>query len=445
MAVHLARGTRDVLPEQAHKQQWVLDRLRAVMERHAFDPLQTPAIERIETLTGNYGEEGQKLMFRILKRGEGAERGECDLALRYDLTVPLARVIAMNPSLRLPFRRWQAAPVWRAERPAKGRYREFWQFDADIAGTTSPMADAEAMAVATDCLSTLGFQDYVLRVNDRRILRAMARVVSPDAERESDVLIALDKLDKIGRDGVSKELASRGFDDDGIQRLWVIIDDVSRASDPLSAVESALSSSNEALAGVASLRTILPLAEDLGVPAEQMRFDITLARGLDYYTGVVFEVGVASANVGSIAGGGRYDGLVGRFSKNHVPAVGISLGVARVIDVMEELGLLDQAPPRADVLVSLWDEKGQRQAARIAARLRDAGLKADLVLDPIKLGAQFKRADHAGIRWVIVVGPDEVEKDLVAIKDLKNGQQRSVSLEDAVGIVCASRDVAAEM
>ena len=223
MAVHLAKGTRDMLPQQMRNRLVVIDTVRRVFQRFGFEPLDTPAIERIETLAGKYGDEGSKLIYRILKRGAGGQRGEVDLALRYDLTVPLARVVAMNPDLRLPFKRYQMAPVWRADRPARGRFREFWQCDGDIAGSTSPLADAECLAVANAALSELGFSGYVIRLNDRRILRAMARAVGA-GDQETGMLVAVDKLDKIGRDGVSNELTALGMSDEAIASLWQILD-----------------------------------------------------------------------------------------------------------------------------------------------------------------------------------------------------------------------------
>lgn len=438
MAVHLAKGTRDYLPEVMRGRLAVTDRMRKVFEAHGFQPLETPAVERIETLTGKYGDEGSKLIFKILKRGAGGERGECDMALRYDLTVPLARVVAMNADLRMPFKRWQIAPVWRAERPARGRFREFVQCDADIVGSESPMAEAECLAVAADGLSALGFDDYLLRVNHRVLLRALARTVGA-AERETELLVAIDKLDKIGRDGVTAELEGRGFAPEAIATVWGVLEGPRGDREATLAHIEAKLEGDDVRAATAWLRRVCTGAEALGVPPERLQIDPTLARGLDYYTGPVFEAVLTDGAIGSVAGGGRYDGLIGMFGKRQVPAVGISLGIERLMVVLQERQQAAQAPSSVDVTVTVVDDDHMTHAAHTARALRDAGLRVELVLEAGKLGKQFKHADALGSTWVVTVGPSEVADGVVAIKHLVSGDQDRVDLNAAIAAIQAAR------
>ena len=431
MSVHLARGTRDFLPDQAARRHQVIDRLRAVFARHGFEPLETPAFERIETLTGKYGDEGQKLMYRILKRGEGSERGECDLALRYDLTVPLARVVAMNPQLRMPFKRWQAAPVWRAERPARGRFREFWQCDADIVGSTEPLADAQCLAVAVDALQTLGFEHFTVRLNDRRLLRALARAAGAGPERESSLLVAVDKLDKIGRAGVDTELAERGFGEAERAAVWQVLE-LTGDNEAVLAGLGACLAGDEVTQALADLRDVVALAGALGVDQARIRVDPTLARGLDYYTGPVFEISVDEPKVGSIAGGGRYDNLVGVFGKTSVPAVGVALGLERVLMVMEELDMFGPREDVASVLVTVYSPELRAAAARVAGQLRAAGVRVDLYVGEGTMKAQFKYANAREVSWVVVIGPSEAERGTVTLKDMRTGTQEEVKLPRAI-------------
>jgi histidyl-tRNA synthetase len=437
--VNLARGTRDFLPDQAAARHAVIARLRTVFSRHGFEPLDTPAFERIETLTGKYGEEGQRLIFQILKRGEGGERGEVDLALRYDLTVHLARVVAMNPGLRMPFKRWQIAPVWRADRPAKGRFREFWQCDCDIVGSTEPLADASCLAVAADAFATLGFRQYTIRLNDRRLLSATARAAGVGADLEIGLFTAIDKLDKIGRDGVDRELAERGIDEAARARLWRILSitgdrDLVGGPHPRDAVVAGL---REALAGVEAAGAALDevvqvasLAEAMGVPSGVILLDPTLARGLDYYTGPIWEFEVEAPKVGSLGSGGRYDGLIGVFGKTAVPAVGTSFGLERIVLVMEEHGMLPARDDAPQVLVAVFDAANPEPAARAAAALRRRGIRADLYTGTAKLRNQLKYADAIGVSWVVIAGPGEAARGAVTLKNLGSGEQVEVPLVD---------------
>ncbi|NOY26281.1 MAG: histidine--tRNA ligase, partial [Oligoflexia bacterium] len=322
--VFLPKGMRDLLPRQMIHRKRVIATIAQVFDRYGFAPLQTPAMERIETLLGKYGDDGDKLIFKVLKRGQGGARGEVDQALRYDLTVPLARVVAMNADLPLPFKRSQIQPVWRADRPQRGRYREFYQCDVDTVGAPLGLADAECLAVVHDSLLALGFTDFIIRLNDRRWLAALAAACGAQ-DRETELITAIDKLDKIGRDGVSRDLTGRGFGPNQITTLWRHLD-----GDPLPGAQQIN----------ADLDRVQAYALGLGVDPSRLQRDRTLARGLDYYTGPVFETVLTDGGVGSVSGGGRYDGLIGMFSGRDIPAVGVSLGLERLIVLMEERGMV---------------------------------------------------------------------------------------------------------
>jgi histidyl-tRNA synthetase len=435
MSVHLAKGTRDHLPADMHRRLAVIEAVRGVFTRFGFEPLETPAFERIETLTGKYGDEGDKLIFKILKRGEGAERGECDQALRYDLTVPLARVVAMHPELRLPFKRYQMAPVWRADRPQRGRFREFWQCDVDIVGTTSPLAEAECLAVALTAIDAVGLPGARIRLNDRRILTSLAAAAGA-VDRELPVLVALDKLDKIGQDGVSAELRAAGLPEDGIARLWAALDVPPEHDAALDRLAAHLDERGRV--GVEALREVLGFAAALGVGLDRLVVDPTLARGLDYYTGPVFEITLPDAGMGSLGGGGRYDGLVGMFSGRDVPAVGIALGIERILVLLEERGLGAARATSARALVTVFDESTRDASLSLATRLRAAGVPTDLFLGEGRLKAQLKYANARGYPIVCVIGPEERDRGEVVVRDLISGEQRSLSMGDAIRELAAA-------
>ena len=415
--VFLPKGTRDLMPEQMNRRLMVINTVREVFARYGFDPLETPAFERIETLTGKYGDEGEKLMFRILKRGAGGTNGEVDLALRYDLTVPLARVMAMNPGTPLPFKRSQIQPVWRADRPQRGRFREFYQCDVDTVGTDSPVADAECIAVVHDALTALGFTDFVIRVNHRQVLRALAVAIGAE-DRETSMLQGIDKIDKIGRAGVENELVERGFTVDQVHRLWGYLD-------------------GEEIPGAApyeaDLNTIVGLATSMGVDPAKVRIERTLARGLDYYTGPVFETVLAGDYSGSISGGGRYDGLIGMFSgKGDVPAVGVSLGIERIFMLMEEMGLVAAARTATQVWATVFSDDTRSATLAAATALRSAGVRVQVSTRVGKLGKQFKDAASKGVPFALVCGPDEAAAGTAVLKNLETGDQHSGTPEELV-------------
>ncbi len=418
MPVFAAKGTRDFLPAAMYGRLRVIQTIRDVYATFGFEPLETPAMERVDTLMGKYGDEGDRLIFKILERGEGGREGKADLALRYDLTVPLARVMAMNQGLPLPFKRYQIAPVWRADRPQKGRFREFYQCDGDIVGSKSLVADAECIAMAHLALEKLGFDDFVVHLNHRALLSAIVAAAGV-SEHESDVLVAVDKLDKIGQDGVTKELQERGIPDASIARLWAVL----AAPNNLDRVAAELG--EDAAGPIADLRTLLEHLADLG--AHRVVFDATLARGLGYYTGAVYEVKITNGGVGTVAAGGRYDGLIGMFSGKPVPAVGISIGIERLLVVMEERGMLAGAGTPVRALVTVFSPDTVHAALELTRSLRGAGIAVETWLgEGGNLGKQFKYANQRSIPYALVLGPDEVANGTVAVKNLVTGVQQVV-------------------
>jgi histidyl-tRNA synthetase len=434
-----ARGTRDFLPDDTRRREYVVGIVREIYERYGFEPLETPAFENIETLTGKYGEEGNRLIFKILKRGEQEAAGgaAADLALRYDLTVPLARVVAQYQST-LPkfFKRYQIQPVWRADRPARGRFREFYQCDIDAIGSTSILVEVELLSAASEVLTRLGFSDFTLRLNDRRLLTGMLEVFGIAEDKHSDALVALDKLDKIGADGVSKELTDRGVTEASVAACLSVFGAMPR--DPAAALArlQTLVAGHEAGArAVSDLERILTLAA--GTPAAgRIRVDPSLARGLSYYTGAIMEAAVPDL-AGSLGGGGRYDNLIGMFLGRSIPACGFSLGLERILVVMTERQMFPASAMRgaAEVMVALWSDAAADDSLTMARDLRAAGIRVDLYPEADKPGKQFKYAAGRQYHVVALAGDDERRDGTVTIKNLRTGQQVTVARAELVTIV----------
>lgn len=433
-----ARGMRDFLPADVRRRRYVLGIIGEVFESYGFEPLETPAVENIETLTGKYGEEGDRLIFKILKRGEGAATGVADLALRYDLTVPLARVVAEHRAT-LPrfFKRYQVQPVWRADRPQKGRFREFYQCDVDATGSTSMAVEAELLAAGADVLTRLGFADFTIRLNHRRLLSAILEVAGVPGERHGEALVALDKADKIGRDKVVAEMTARGVAAAAASTLVTFLFDLAGASNDalLEAIAAFVGTHEGGVAALAELREILALATPLSA-GRHIAIDATLARGLGYYTGAIFEIAVPDL-AGSLGGGGRYDELVGMFLGRAVPACGLSLGLERILVVMGERGMFPAAVDRApaSVLVARFDADMASDSLALAAALRrgadGTALAVEVYPDVEKLGKQFKYAADRGIPFVVVAGPAERQSGEVTVKSLVSGTQTAVSRAQA--------------
>jgi histidyl-tRNA synthetase len=446
--VQPARGTRDFLPADVRRREYVIHIVRDVYERYGFEPLETPAFENIETLLGKYGEEGNKLIFKILKRGEHEGSGEADLALRYDLTVPLARVIAQYQN-ELPkfFKRYQIQPVWRADRPARGRFREFYQCDIDAIGSKSPLIEAEQITAVGEVFSQLGFADFKIVVNHRRILTGLLEVAGIAAAQHETALIALDKLDKIGEKGVAAELAERGIEPHIASRLMEMLRNIFATPPTVPLLAGVMVSRGrlDELKQILNLTAHRDAVEDLSQilsivrstsVAEHVYVDPRLARGLSYYTGTIMEVAVPDL-AGSLGGGGRYDNLVGMFLGRDVPACGFSLGLERIIVVMTERKMFPESVEHGavDVMVTLWNDESRADALALAADLRRAGLRVEVYPETDRLGKQFKYASSRNVPFVAIVGEDERSRGEVTIKDLRSGTQQSVARTDAAAHV----------
>jgi histidyl-tRNA synthetase len=447
-------GTRDFLPDDIRRREHVIGVARDVYQRYGFEPLETPAFENIETLLGKYGEEGNKLIFKILKRGEHEATGEADLALRYDLTVPLARVVAQYQN-DLPkfFKRYQIQPVWRADRPARGRFREFYQCDIDAIGSTSSVVEVEILSAVSEILKTLGFEDFIIRLNDRRLLDALLQAAGVPAFLTAPALVAIDKRDKIGRDGVIAELVNRGIESPVANRcIELLTPDIENrtfrqlAGDPslndaiLDHLREAVRPHSDGLVALQSLANIRSIAH--GTPAwERLAFDPSLARGLSYYTGAIMEIAVEG--IGSLGGGGRYDNLIGMFLGRDVPACGFSLGLERIIVLMTERNMFPPAVARGavDVLVTIWNDASSADSLALAAELRKGGLRVDVYPEPDKLGKQVKYASSRNVPFVAILGDDERARSEVAVKDLRSGEQTAMARDQVAGFVAANREL----
>jgi histidyl-tRNA synthetase len=412
-----ARGMRDFLPEDVRRREYVIGIIKRVYESYGFEPLETPAVENLETLLGKYGDEGNKLIFKILKRGEHEATGQADLALRYDLTVPLARVVAQYQS-KLPrlFKRYQIQPVWRADRPARGRFREFYQCDVDTLGSTSPVVEAEQCGAVSEALEDLGFESFRIRINHRQLLTSILKRAGFPEERHGGVLIALDKLDKIGTEGVVKEWVAQGLGEELVLAKAAAL--LTSHLQSLDAVERFVEGDSGGAAAAQNVRAIMGLAEKTRAAA-RIVFDGSLARGLSYYTGAIMEINVSDL-AGSLGGGGRFDNLVGMFLAQDVPACGFSLGLERILVVMTERNMFPAslAARSADVMLVTFDASGAGESMRLAARLRAAGLKVLVYPDADKIGKQIKYADSRGIPFVALLGDDEIKSGTVTVKNL---------------------------
>ncbi len=424
------KGMRDHLPEAMILRQYILNTLVSVFERYGFEPLQTPIVEYAETLEGKIGED-EKLIYRF------EDHGGRKVALRYDQTVPLARVVAQHQAkLTLPWRRYAIGQSYRGERPARGRYREFWQADVDIIGSSSPLADAEIVAVLTDSLAALGFSGFRTLLNHRQVLGGIARVAGLGDAAAAEVYRAIDKLDKIGVDGVREELLKSGVGSEAAGRILDMAGLQGAPGEVLEELSQQLAGDERAQVALENLRAIIDRLQQMGVPAAAYAVAPRLARGLSYYTGVVFESVIETPPMGSLLGGGRYDELIGAFAGRPIPTVGLAFGIERLHDVMEELGLGPSERTIAEVFVTIFGDELAGASLGLARELRAAGLKVETALDSReKLGKQFQYADRKRIPLALVIGPDELARGEVVIKDLRSGEQRSVAREAVAGAV----------
>ncbi|MCB9366978.1 MAG: histidine--tRNA ligase [Calditrichaeota bacterium] len=427
------RGTRDFLPSELIPRRRIVSIIEEAYRRYGFQPLETPAIEYLEILTGK-SEENDKLIYEIRRaRGDAEDSAESAIALRYDLTVPLARVVAQYAELPRPFKRYQIQPVWRADRPQprQGRYREFVQCDADILGTDSPLADAEIVALTSEVLTALKFEKYRIRLSSRKFLAGLSELVTGNETHFFDFCRCLDKLDKIGWDGVEQEFGKNNIPaKDARARVTELM--ASGGTEPdFAGARKLVAGNGAAEVGLNEIETVYHAARDLGVPQGKLSFDATLARGLDYYTGPIFEtVSEELPHLGSLTGGGRYDGLVATFSKQNVPATGTTIGLDRIQTALTQLERFKSEPSETQVLVARFDDAGVGKSLELAAELRRAGLRAEIWYDNDRMKKQFSYADQQQIPFVVIAGPDERERGEVSLKNLRTQEQVTLAQSD---------------
>ena len=448
----LPKGMRDFLPEQMLRRKFVMDTIKTVFEKYGYEPLETPAIEKLEVLSGKYGEEGDRLLFKILRRGTGIEKvGKdikefsitkfsdiVDFGLRYDLTVPLCRLIAMYQSeITIPFKRYQMQPVWRADRPQKGRYREFFQCDADTVGSASMMADAETIAIINEVLDALGFKRFKIHINNRKILSGIVEYSGMQKGRGNEVCIAIDKLEKIGLDGVRTEMQERQIPQQAINKILPILEITGDVDTILNDVSTALKSSEIGMNGINETRELLTYVDEMGIPKENYVLDLYLARGLEYYTGPIYESIVEEPRIGSLTGGGRYDELVGMFLGRNIPATGTTLGIERIIDVMTELDMLPDTKTITKVLVTVFNDEMRKHSLNIVQKLRAAGINSEIFFEGSGFKKQFSYANKKGIPFVVIIGPDELAGGEITVKDMASGKQEQTTVDD---LVCKLND-----
>ena len=423
------RGMRDILPEQMIRRQYVIDVIRDVFEEFGFEPLQTPALELSEVLTGKYGPDAEKLIYQA-----GHVGGKEDISLRYDLSVPLCRVVAMHPQLPKPFKRYQIDPVWRAERPQKGRYRQFFQCDADTVGTESMLADAENVTLIYQVLTRLGFEQFEININDRKLITGIGQFAGVPEEQLGGLYRSIDKLDKIGIAGVRNELAENQIPESVIEKLLGLLQIEGDPVTVLNALSEQLGDSEVAREGITELEELNGYLTTLGVPDEFYRMNVSMVRGLEYYTGPIYETVVEEPKIGSITGGGRYDELIGSFSKQGYPATGTSFGIERIIDVMEEFDMFPAAVGKTvtQVLVTVFDAELAQESLKLATLLRQDGIRTEVYCRPTRLSTQIKYADTKGIPYAVILGSDELEAGAVAIRNLASREQQIVPREELV-------------
>ena len=446
----IPKGTRDFGPIEMAKRNYIFNTIKEVYKFYGFQQIETPAMETLQTLMGKYGEEGDKLLFKILNSGDYLNKIEdeelttrnaprlaskfCEKGLRYDLTVPFARYVVMHrDELQLPFKRYQIQPVWRADRPQKGRYREFYQCDADIVGSDSLLNEVELMQIIDTVFSRFGIRIQI-KINNRKILSGIAEVID-EADKIVDITVAIDKLDKIGIDNVNEELRNNSLSEEAIERLQPIISLKGTNGEKLDTISKVLETSEIGLKGVEEIRFILDILKSTGLKNE-IQLDLTLARGLNYYTGAIFEVKALDASIGSITGGGRYDNLTGIFGLPGLSGVGISFGADRIYDVLNMLDLYPQESADATQLLFInFGEKETAYCLPIVAKMREAGIRAEMYPDNVKMKKQMSYANAKQISFVALAGDTEIEAGKVTLKNMHTGEQELVSVDEMISMI----------
>ena len=446
----IPKGTRDFSPIEMARRNYIFDTIKSVFRLYGFSQIENPAMENLSTLMGKYGDEGDKLLFKILNSGDflaGVDKSELESAnsvkvlkhisdkgLRYDLTVPFARYVVMNRgNLSFPFKRFQIQPVWRADKPQKGRYREFYQCDVDVVGSDSLLNEVELIQIVDEVYRCLKI-NVVLKINNRKILSGIAEVIG-EADKLVDITVAIDKLDKIGVENVNAELREKGVSEVGIEKLQPIINMTGSNDDKLNVIADVLKSSEIGLKGVEELRTILRYVKMLNV-ATEVEIDLTLARGLNYYTGAIFEVKAKDVVIGSITGGGRYDNLTGVFGLDGMSGVGISFGADRIYDVLNQLDLYPQELlASTQILFATFGENEFNFALNLLKEVRNNGISAEIYPEPVKMKKQMSYADNKAIPYVAIVGETEMAENKVMLKNMVTGEQQLVGIAEVVSIL----------
>jgi len=447
----IPKGTRDFSPEIMVKRNYIFQTIKKHFERFGYMPLETPSMENLETLTGKYGDEGDQLIFKILNSGDYLSKVNGDQksmltskqltpyiaekALRYDLTVPFARFVVMHQNeLTFPFKRFQIQPVWRADRPQKGRYREFYQCDADVVGTKSLLCEVELIQLFDAVLTELKIP-VTIKINNRKILAGLAEVAGV-SNRFTDMTVVIDKLDKIGESGVVKELTEKEFDENSIKIIISFFASQGSNSDRMKVISGFLEKSETGLKGLEELQIIFDHIKSLGLETANLELDPTLARGLNYYTGAIFEVKARDVEMGSICGGGRYDDLTGIFGLPDVSGVGISFGADRIYDVMSELKLFpENSGSTTQLLFANFGESEEKYCLHVLQKVRVAGINAELYPEAGKMKKQFKYADDKKIPFVAVVGADEIKNNTIALKNMMTGEQQNLTTEAMINFI----------
>jgi histidyl-tRNA synthetase len=440
------KGTRDFSPAEMAKRNYIFDTIKSVFRKYGYQQIETPAMENLSTLTGKYGDEGDKLIFKILNSGDFLSKVDqqkltthnsqlitgdiSEKALRYDLTVPFARYVVMHQNeVIFPFKRFQVQPVWRADRPQRGRYREFYQCDADVVGSESLLNEAEFVMIYDEALGKLGLKDFTIKLNNRKILSGIAELIDK-SDNIVDLTVAIDKIDKIGLDGVTKELLERGFTQADIEKIKPVILLQGTNEEKLASLRNTLKSSATGLKGCDEIQTVLDYIAISPLKTAHLELDITLARGLNYYTGAIFEVKTNEVAMGSIGGGGRYDDLTGMFGLKGLTGVGISFGADRIYDVLDELNLFPETTNQSTkVLICCFDKEGEQYALPLLQQLRSKDISAELYPAGAKIKKQMEYANAKQIPYTIVIGSDEIQTGLLSLKDMTSGLQEKLSAE----------------
>ena len=448
----IPKGTRDFLPAEVAKRNYIYDTIKKSFEIYGFSPIETPSFELSSTLLGKYGEEGDRLIFKILNSGEKVKKADLEAlsngnlarfsnslsekALRYDLTVPFARFVVQHQNeLSFPFKRYQIQPVWRADRPQHGRYQEFYQCDADVVGSDSLLYEVDFVLLFDEVLTNLRLPDFTIKINNRKILSGIADICG-ETDKIIAITVAIDKLDKVGVDGVIKELTEKGISESALEKINPLFSISGDTKSKLSQMRSYLKDSEIGISGIDELEYVLDKVEELGVKNAKIEFDVTLARGLNYYTGAIFEVKANGVKMGSICGGGRYDDLTGIFGMKDMSGVGISFGADRIYDVITELDLFPKTVDNnLDLLFINFGDTEQNHCLNLVKKIRANGISCEIYPSSAKMKKQMKYANDRGVKNIALVGQDEIDANTIQLKNMHSGEQSAMSIEEIIKLL----------